>query len=196
MRHLSRFALAGLALLLPIAAAAAQPSPLTGQVSSREEGAMEGVLVSATRAGSRVTVTVVSDDRGRFSFPAGKLAAGPHSVAVRAVGYELASRKSVNVAAGRTAMAELTLTRVKDVSTQLSNAEWISSVPATDDQRRFLYGCVNCHTLERIVRSNHNGEQFLKEVMVRMTGYASMSFHKHPQKRLVPRGMARGFGPD
>ncbi|HEX4134967.1 MAG TPA: hypothetical protein VHY84_10185 [Bryobacteraceae bacterium] len=34
---------------------------LTGQVSSTEEGRMEGVLVSAKRAGSTITITVVSE---------------------------------------------------------------------------------------------------------------------------------------
>jgi hypothetical protein len=42
--------------------AEAQATPaLTGQVSSAEEGTMEGVLVSARKVGSTVTVTVVSD---------------------------------------------------------------------------------------------------------------------------------------
>jgi len=35
---------------------------MAGQVSSAEEGPMEGVLVSARRAGSNVTITVVSDN--------------------------------------------------------------------------------------------------------------------------------------
>ena len=38
---------------------------LTGLVSSQEEGPMEGVLVSAKRTGSNVTITVVSDAQGR-----------------------------------------------------------------------------------------------------------------------------------
>ena len=42
---------------------------LSGQVSSAEEGAMEGVLVSAKKDGSNVTTTVVSNDKGQFSFP-------------------------------------------------------------------------------------------------------------------------------
>ena len=56
---------AGLALALLQAgflpAPAQAPAPLSGQVSSAEEGAMEGVLVSARKAGSNITVTVVSD---------------------------------------------------------------------------------------------------------------------------------------
>src|SRR6185503_18269663 len=190
----ARFACTAL-VLLSTAAFASEPA-LTGQVSSREEGVMEGVLVSAKKAGARITVTVVTDDRGRYVFPAAKLGAGTYSLDIRAIGYELASPRKVSVSSGRTATAELNLKPVPDLSTQVSNGEWIASVPATDDQRRFLYGCVNCHTLERVMRSRHNGEQFLKEVMVRMTEYASMSFHKAPQKRLVARNMARGFGPD
>lgn len=38
---------------------------LTGQVSSHEEGAMEGVLVSAQKGGSTVRITVVTDAQGR-----------------------------------------------------------------------------------------------------------------------------------
>ena len=40
----------------------AQAQTLSGQVSSTEEGMMEGVLVSAKKEGSTVTTTVVSND--------------------------------------------------------------------------------------------------------------------------------------
>src|ERR1017187_4803380 len=40
---------------------------LSGQVSSKEEGPMEGVLVSAKKAGWTVTITVVTDQQGRYS---------------------------------------------------------------------------------------------------------------------------------
>ena len=43
---------------------------LSGVVSSKEEGPMEGVVVSARRAGSNFTVSVVSDAQGKYSFPA------------------------------------------------------------------------------------------------------------------------------
>src|SRR6266568_1297074 len=50
-----------------------EPPALSGRVSSAEEGAMEGVLVSAKKAGSTITITVVSDAQGRYRFPTGKL---------------------------------------------------------------------------------------------------------------------------
>ena len=37
---------------------------------------MEGVLVSAKKTGSNITVTVVSDKEGRYSFPATRLEPG------------------------------------------------------------------------------------------------------------------------
>ena len=50
------------------------PAALAGTVVSAEEGPMEGVLVSAKVPGSTVTITVVSDHQGRYSFPASRAA--------------------------------------------------------------------------------------------------------------------------
>src|SRR6185369_1647070 len=70
-----------LSLAFP-ALAAAEGVALSGTVTSREEGPMEGVLVSAQREGSPITVTVVSDAKGHFLFPAGRLAPGPHAIRI------------------------------------------------------------------------------------------------------------------
>ena len=74
----------GLAVtLVPAALVRAQsqpPAALTGHVTSEAEGAMEGVVVSAKKAGSTVTVSVVSDAQGRYSFPANRLSAGKYSL--------------------------------------------------------------------------------------------------------------------
>src|ERR1022692_3546087 len=72
-----------------IGAESSNSTALTGQVSSSDEGPMEGVLVSAKRAGSTVTTTVASNHEGRFTFPHRKLVPGEYSLRIRAVGYEL-----------------------------------------------------------------------------------------------------------
>src|SRR6266852_3249297 len=87
--------------LLP--AQAQTPGVLTGHVSSAEEGAMEGVLVSAKKAGSTITVTVASDKEGRYSFPAARLEPGQYAVSIRAVGYDIDGRPSAEVASGKSA---------------------------------------------------------------------------------------------
>ena len=74
--------------------AQAQSAALAGQVSSAAEPAMEGVLVSAKKADSTVTVTVVSDGKGRYSFPADRLEPGRYTISIRAIGYKLDGPKT------------------------------------------------------------------------------------------------------
>ena len=61
--------------------AVAQNAPaLAGQVTSEAEGAMEGVVVSAKKTGSTVMVSVISDAKGHYSFPANRLEPGEYAV--------------------------------------------------------------------------------------------------------------------
>src|SRR5215475_5068851 len=88
---------AALALVLLQAGspAAQAQTALAGQVTSAEEGAMEGVLVSAKKTGSTITITAVSDAQGRYSFPSSKLAPGQYAIRIRAIGYDLESPTTV-----------------------------------------------------------------------------------------------------
>ncbi|HEV8106823.1 MAG TPA: carboxypeptidase regulatory-like domain-containing protein, partial [Burkholderiales bacterium] len=163
------------------------PAALAGKVSSAEEGAMEGVLVSAKKAGSTITVTVVSDAEGRYSFPAKKLSPGKYSLRVRAVGYELESPSTIQV--GKAAAADLKLRKTEDLAAQLSNGEWMTSMPGDDRQKGQLLNCVGCHSLERIARSRYDADTFTKAVLPRMQGYVNQSIPQHPQLRKAERLM-------
>ena len=77
----------------------AQAQLLNGRVASSEEGAMEGVLVSAKKSGSNITITVVSDHEGRFSFPAAKTGPGRYALSIRATGYLLDGPAGADVVA-------------------------------------------------------------------------------------------------
>ncbi|HEY1545996.1 MAG TPA: carboxypeptidase-like regulatory domain-containing protein, partial [Xanthobacteraceae bacterium] len=144
--------LAGAALALVLSAGPTRAqTALTGLVSSAEEGAMEGVLVTARRDGSTMTITVVSDAQGHYSFPSAKLEPGHYSLAIRAIGYDLDGRATADVAAGANANTDLKLRRARNIASQLSNAEWLDSVPGTPAQKDALFNCVSCHTVERIV---------------------------------------------
>jgi len=176
----------GMPLWVPAHAQA--PAALAGKVSSAEEGAMEGVLVSAKKAGSTITVTVVSDAEGRYSFPAKKLSPGKYALRVRAVGYELESPSSIQVGKSATA-ADLKLRRTEDLAAQLSNGEWMNSMPGDDRQKGQLLNCVGCHSLERIARSRYDADTFTKAVLPRMQGYVNQSIPQHPQLRKAERLM-------
>jgi len=188
MRRLPLAAGVALALTLLISAAAAQ-SALTGIVSSDNEGVMEGVLVSAKKLGSTITITVVSDKDGRYSFPAGKLGPGQHELRIRAVGYDLDNGKSVEVAAQKSTTYDIKLRRTEDLAAQLSNGEWINSIPGNDPRKGMALNCVGCHTLERVMRSKYSTEDFLNVVLPRMQGYVNQSIVQHPQLRRGERRM-------
>jgi virginiamycin B lyase len=165
-----------------LGAAAAPPVALTGQISSQEEGRMEGVLVSAKREGSTITTTVVSDAQGRYSFPASRLEPGRYALAIRAVGYELENPQPAEVAAQKTTPLDLKLKKAADLASQLSNGEWLVSMPGTEEQKQNFLGCVGCHTVERIVRSKYNADDFV-HVLKRMRNYAQGSVPGRAQFR-------------
>jgi virginiamycin B lyase len=184
-------------LLLSFAAAAPakdDPVGLSGQVSAPKEGPMEGVVVGAKKDGSTITVNVTSDEKGRFSFPASRLAPGRYALKIRAAGYDLDGPKSVEVVGGKAATANLKLKPAKDVSAQLSDAEWLLSIPGTEGQKSFLLGCNGCHTVERIVKGNHSSDEW-QQVFRRMSLYAPGSQPVRPQMTVgaVQRDRTRGF---
>ena len=156
---------------------------LAGQVTSAEEGPMEGVIVSAKKDGSTITVSVITNAQGRYSFPAARLEPGEYSLQIRAVGYDLEGPKSADVAAGAPTTADLKLRKTRNLSKQLTNAEWMMSVPGTDDDKLQLINCVSCHTLERVMKSTHDADEFV-QVIARMNGYAQVSQPIKPQRRV------------
>jgi virginiamycin B lyase len=174
------------ALLVGAGGANAQTkTALAGKVSSAQEAAMEGVVISAKQAGSTITVSVVSDEQGHYSFPADRLAPGHYAIKIRAIGYDLDGAGDADVAADKTTTADLRLKKTKNLVSQMTNADWLASMPGSDDQKAFLLGCNGCHTYERIVRSTHNAEEWT-QVIPRMMHYAQVSQPIKPQPRMDP----------
>ena len=185
-----------LALALPAIARANGTLALTGQVSSQKERLMEGVVVGAKKDGSTITVNVVSDAKGRFGFPGEKLEPGRYALKVRAAGYDLDGPKTVDVVAGKAVTANLKLKPTENLSAQLSDAEWLLSIPGTDQQKNFLLGCNGCHTIERIVKANKSAEEWV-QVFSRMSMYAPGSTPLRPQMTVggSQRDRTRGVDP-
>ena len=159
---------------------------LTGQVTSAEEGPMEGVLVSAKKLDSTITVTVASDHSGRYAFPSTKLDPGHYTISIRAVGYDLDGPAAVDIAAPAPATADIKLRKTSNLAKQLTNAEWIESVPGTTEQKSSLRNCVTCHTLQRPIMSTHDADEFV-QVQIRMASHVNQSTPLVQQKRLAPR---------
>jgi hypothetical protein len=169
------------ALCSAFLATTAWAQALSGQVGSAEEATMEGVVVTAKRDGSTISVSVVSDAKGRYAFPAARLEPGHYVLKARAAGYELDGAKSADVTAGTEAKADLRLRKAKNLASQLTNAEWMSSMPGSDEQKQFLLNCNGCHTIERIMKSSYDADGFM-QIFQRMAGYYPGSTPLKPQR--------------
>ncbi len=172
-------------LLAFIQASPCRAQALTGSVTSSEEGAMEGVLVSAQKDGSPITVTVVSDVVGHFRFPDGRLPAGHYALRIRATGYELDGPQSADLGAA-SADVTIKLRKTADLAAQLTNTEWFMSMPGTAEQKRPLIECMSCHSFERIVRSIYDADAFVP-VLKRMAQYANNTTQARVQSRVAAR---------
>ena len=182
------------AMALGVTAFNAQAADLSGRVSSAEEGAMEGVVVSAQAEGSTITISVVSDEKGQFRFPSAKIPAANYKLSIRAIGYDLDAPKAVQVADGKPADVDVKLKKTRQLWSQLSDAEWAISMPGTHEQKQFIENCNGCHAFQRIVKSLNNASEW-PSVIARMTGYYPGSTPQNPQ-RLVGdasrEGLTRG----
>jgi streptogramin lyase len=184
------FAILGITAIVDAAPAraAANGVVLTGRVSSAAEGPMEGVVVSAKQSNGTVTVSVVSDHDGRYSFPATRLAPGHYFISIRAEGYELDGNGVTDIAAGKTTTDDLTLRKAKNLAAQLNDAEWMLSIPGTEQQKKTLLNCNGCHTLQRIVQSTHTPEEWMP-LFDRMAKYCPCSTPSRPQAMVrAPHG--------
>jgi streptogramin lyase len=172
--------------------AANTPAGLTGIVSSDAEGSMEGVAVSAKGVTGTITVTVISDSKGRYTFPQGRLTPGKYSLAIRAIGYDAADPSmTVTVGKGKTE-SNIKLNKTSDLAAQLSDAEWLMSVPGTDAQKQYMFiTCSQCHTLAPVLNSKYDAAGWMT-TFARMSGWDQISSINMPI--LSPDKRGTGFG--
>jgi virginiamycin B lyase len=188
MKCISMLGMTALAVVLCHAATTAayakdQPAAITGQVTSDAEGAMEGVVVTAHKDGSIVSISVTTDAEGNYAFPENRLEPGHYTLAARAVGYDLGAPAATDLAADDPVQVNLKLVPTKNLPDELTNAEWMMSIPGTEEQKAFLLDCTSCHTMERIVLSTHNTDEWM-QVISRMKGYGAVSQPIKPQPML------------
>jgi virginiamycin B lyase len=157
-------------------------------------GPMEGVVVTVRQAGSPIAVSVVSDAQGRYRFPRARLAAGDYAVSIKAAGFDLDNPAPIRVGASQPATRDLVLVKTKDLAAQLSNTEWYMSWPGADEDKQLARRCTHCHTYERIARSTHTADDFMK-VIQRMAGYPQLSQDPAPAQGARDPGDLYGIRP-
>jgi len=136
------------------------PAALTGTVSSRDEGKMEGVVVSAKRPGSTIMVSVSTNAQGQYSFPEGRLTPGAYDITMRAIGFTLPTTTATIKADGSTQLDLKLAKAAPDIlALQMSNSEWVQSAPGTSGQKIALLRCLDCHGLQRPLFSKENASE-------------------------------------
>jgi streptogramin lyase len=179
---------------LPVVHAAASRAALSGEVTSPAGRPMEGVVVGATRAGTTITIEVVSNHAGDYEFPASSIGPGRYQLGIRAIGYALAGPGEVAVREGSTTTANLSLRTATDIDDQMTNADWLISMRGNRRQKELLLNCTTCHTVERIVTSHFTAQDF-GGVMQVMAGFANQASDLEPQRKLeVPESIAAHWG--
>jgi len=114
---------------------------------------------------------------------------GKYAVSIRAVGYELPAT-SVDVTAQPTQL-DLQVKKITSTSRlamQLSNAELVMSVPGTSGEKLALGGCVNCHTLQRVLFSRFSADE-MSQVVQRMARHTNEEVQ--PEQNPVLRAIRR-----
>ena len=138
--------LAASCFVLPEAALAQAQAALAGQVSSAKEGAMEGVVVSAKRAGGRPSPSASSPmTTGHYSFPASRLEPGHYVLTIRAVGYELDGAKARRSRRRQGHDRRYQVAPTKTAALPAHQCRMARSMPGTDQQKKFPLGCIGCH---------------------------------------------------
>lgn len=159
----------------------AQAPVLRGVVRNADHKPIEGVVVTASRPGSNIAVSVDSRADGSYRFPAGTLAPASYQLAIRAEGFDLAQPRQAVVVAGKTARVDLALAPARDEAGQLTGSEWLQSVPGTPAQKQALYHCVACHSITPIVESSYSAQNWMA-VLIRMRNWGGESVRSSPVK--------------
>jgi virginiamycin B lyase len=164
----------------PVMAQSNGPAALTGIVSSREEGKMEGVVVSAKRPGSTIMVSVSTDAQGQYSFPQDRLTSGTYDITIRAVGYTL-KPTAATIQSGGPTQLDLSLAKAAPdvLALQMSNSEWMQSAPGTAGQKMAVLRCLDCHGLQRPFFSNKNASE-MTYTLQRMTAHTANASPNFP----------------
>ena len=101
----------------------------------------------------------------------------------------------MDIAPQKTAALDLKLRKTSDLASQLSNAEWLVSFPGTEEQKGSIQNCTHCHTLERIVRSQHDADEF-EQILERMPHYTPASFQLMIQPPTPGRSAGASYRPN
>jgi cytochrome c5 len=129
--------------LVIFASPCADAATISGTVTGPDGAPFRGAFVQARHAGLKMTVSVLSDNQGRFV--AENLPAGDYRLQVRAVGYKADPKTSIKLAADQDASANFALQPAMVRWTEISQLQGYQLLPNEKGKETLFENCMGCH---------------------------------------------------
>src|SRR5580704_6635139 len=143
--------IAALICLIVFLTSASYGATVTGTVNGVDGSPFQGAFVEAQNAKTKITVIVLSDNRGRYKIP--DLPAGDYRVQIRAVGYRADARSGVALSADQNASFDFSLQKSPVRWNEISQYQSAQLWPAAKGKDLLFSHCNVCHQFQSRIAS-------------------------------------------
>ena len=196
MRSLTRLGLVGSVLL---ATSVADAATISGTVTAPDGAPMRAAFVQARNAQLKMTVSVLSDNQGRYVVE--NLPAGEYRVSIRALGFTATPKTGVKLTADQNAAQDFALQKVAVKWTEISILQGIELMPHARGKDVLVNDCMSCHGFQSRMAATVRDEdgwrsrvEFMREAM--RASLAERRGFSDQQAEDVTYYMTQMFGPD
>src|SRR4051812_8005359 len=130
-------------LALVAAAGAADAATITGTVTGPDGAPFRAAFVQARHAGQKMTVSVLSDNQGKYIVE--NLPAGDYRVSIRAIGFTGEAWSGVKLTDDQNASHDFALKKGMVRWTDLSIYQGLQLLPEARGKRTLAENCLGCH---------------------------------------------------
>jgi len=160
----------GLLVFAAVAAPCADAATITGAVKGPDGTPFRGAFVQARHAGLKMTVSVLTDNQGRYV--AENLPEGDYRVGVRAIGFRTDVKTGVKLSADQNASFDFALTSVPVRWSDISIYQGMELLPEARGKKTLFENCVSCHGFQSKMAATVRDEDgwrdrvsFMRDVM-------------------------------
>src|ERR1700674_1559960 len=140
MRSLAPLGILGFAIF---AATCADAASISGTVTGPDGAPFRGAFVQARHAGLKMTVSVLTDNQGRYAVE--NLPEGDYRVQVRATGYRADTKTGVKLTADQNAAFDFALAPTAVRWTDISIYQGLELLPEARGKKTLAETCLSCH---------------------------------------------------
>src|ERR1700674_4460048 len=167
MRSLAPLGMLGFVIF---ASPCADAAPISGTVKGPDGAPFRGSFVQARHAGLKMTVSVLSDNQGRYAVE--NLPEGDYQVQVRATGYRADARTGVKLTADQNTAFDFALAPTAVRWTDISIYQGLELLPEARGKKTLAENCLSCHGFQSKMAATvrdedgwRNAVTFMREAM-------------------------------